>query len=860
MAKLANNSDDRLRQQFLIEQVRPDVIQYPQLLIGCGGTGCDVVRRIVQLWNPNWALRIVLVDSDSTALNDTATALVEELNVPQGNISTIHLQGAMVLRALEDPQMNERVYMPILKSGGIARQDSNTGKWIVDYDLANQAVTHLNDVEAAQQTPSYSRMMFYAERDTISTNISLIIENLLTIRDDLIDNDAGRVRQAARVAVFASAFGGTGAGIVLPIMFAVKDQHEVNLSLYLFDSSFARDEYFGTNEAFRRRANMNEIVCERELDIVLQGLQMTTDDQGRRTGDYLLPELTERNGRDPARYKYDRVFLINRNVYGGKERNIDYEAAKSSVARAFVELSRLQRNGALGGIDQDPYEKNWPEYLCETTRARRKYCSLASSTLKYPRQDVIRYLAYASVGQLYRLAMNMSAPQEQAPRATFFDSLENTFSALKDKVEASTRTYKDERTLKRFKLSKFDELERTLTNTAKSLEDQLYKTGVEPALDEYCKNLRESLKRVYACSLASGDAFLQNVSKVNRDTLNRLNQILQEIPRRASLDSLNLARENVSRKVDSRKAFLGALEKRLICSAKERVLNKVKTALEQFVNTDLRNMTAWSEQRKRIFDDIYRNICDSVEKKRSALLADSSLVTSQWLEGRQKNGNELFELLGISELEEQLSGCLTGMRRLNEAKGDDVARANVNYIFDLFRQRYDEIVPRNVVALLLEMEQQDREKIIRKSYLKASPLYDCENHHGMATHSPISRCFCIVPTLPQGEERYPREFEACFTPQSLQLANAESAGASIVPCSENQDELTFVHIITGLRPNYSRDFSDKKIVFRRAKETRRLGIIPTPIERLNWYNDNEKNKFKGNDQFHGRDPDSDICL
>ncbi|MBR4753386.1 MAG: hypothetical protein IK077_16685 [Thermoguttaceae bacterium] len=874
------------------------VIQLPQVLIGCGGTGGDMVKLIVRLWDRRQPYRIILIDTDSSALNNTRLELIADLKVPQDHITDFHLDNTLVQRALQDPEVLADDYMPILESGGIAYKDKN-GRWVVDPDKKLDAIQRMANNEAAQQTPAFSRMTFMASRREVSVCIANAISGLL--RQDEAELDAAQNRFGARVAVFGSSFGGTGAGIVLPVMYVVQDNFidndRVELTLWLFDDTFAGDSFFTPKNTFIQQAKINSIICERELDIVQQNLQIlnylpeqqasndqkkpsTQIDQEKQSGpseqnkqparivgskpntaEYLLPLLCESNNDRPAHYKYNQVYIFTRFTYGGSGRNLGFREAQNRVAKTFVDIIRLKQNNGTPALDNDFFDAGMRTHYCAVSGMMRNYRSASSSVLRYPRQKAIDYLSYVALADLCKKTLEVSALN--APPINITLNFSDYTGRISQGVHKLIDDYKRPETIKTFPI---DEADRTVKGRSTEAINTLVQQFVR-SLEKEIQVVKIGMQNAYEQSFAIGKENAKNVITALTTIINELQAQIKGID--SSLAKLTKdaadAKEEAekgglfSNKTEKRTVYLNALEKEVFARATANFLSSSKKILTNKA-VEIQNDSQKYENKKGGIQELSERLEEEARKllKRiegfDEIQGTGNIFTVASLNAKKIDAKVLAGILEMDDLSEKLAGILTGDVRLPGVEGVDVKKANRNKMLVATQTYYKQTLPKSIVDYLSQLP--NRVELIRHAYLSASPLFSCAAHHGITRLAPNSYCFCIAPRLPQGETQ-PVEFTSCFETTNLNIKMADGKGASIVSCSDDNEELVFVHILTGLRPNYETHFTDKKRVFLEQRKRDVIGITPLPMDKYDCYNEEEARRF-GWDPVRrvGRDPES----
>lgn len=403
------------------------------LLIGLGGTGIDMAFRVAKRQDAVYSrtgnapnASVVLVDTDKRDLENGKVRFRETTLVP--TLAPLDPQYAAPLRY---PQ-NES-FQKILRTIGCF---DSAGK--IDTRRVDILKRLTSDATAARQTPALSRAPFMANFNQLAGLFRQKGNDLLNIGRNT------HIGAGLQIAVFCSSFGGTGAGLALPTLYALRKElgSVPKISLYLFDSSFAEARDFRGDDDFIARARANSYMIEREID-VLQSVGVFDDEQAKRR----TPILTDVYGGKKDRY--DRVFLFGENLSAPrKSQEATFGEAKENVARAFVEGVRLERLNERFGEQQDDFDLYYylPSYRDPFSGMPREYCSTAYVPIvvgTVPAAELaLDWARKLSVVQFLKFATKRETG-EKAPSWPYFSNYFSNNLAIEDVSDSVARYLKE---------------------------------------------------------------------------------------------------------------------------------------------------------------------------------------------------------------------------------------------------------------------------------------------------------------------------------------------------------------------------------------------------------------------------------
>ena len=326
----------------------------PTLLIGIGGTGSGIVQRVYELATPEQreTLAFVIFDTDVNELR-----VIEE-NTP--SIKTVQTSSRMTVgEYLEVDEYSRNSWFPVNRI------------------LNSKALT-----EGAGQVRAISRLAMN----------TTIMQGRMTPLDEAIEGlyrlNGESTVQAPRIIITGSLCGGTGSGLILPISLYVRNYMTTKLQQgsAIIRGFFLLPEVFDgviRTQSERNNLRSNAYAALRELD----AFNMKAD--GKLPDEYDLHFYAPRAGsRQPEEYAgrpLDFCFLFDaQNINGQKLRSFaEYKehAAHCIYGMAVAPTSKRSNSSEDNVIREIIY-----------AGGRNRYAGAGSSILRYPTDDVKRYL------------------------------------------------------------------------------------------------------------------------------------------------------------------------------------------------------------------------------------------------------------------------------------------------------------------------------------------------------------------------------------------------------------------------------------------------------------------------------------
>lgn len=328
----------------------------PTLIVGLGGTGSDIVKRVANQVNREQAqhIRFVVFDTDVNEL-----ALIREEN---NLIYTVQTSTKMTV-------------------GEYLEQDTHArDNWFPVSPILNKKTL----TEGAGQVRAISRL-------ALDTAIRAgYIEPLHKAIEELNRLNGERAEQALRVIIVSSLAGGTGSRLILPVALYIRNHLTTRYKQHanIMRGFFILPEVF--YEVIPGQSERNNLRCNayatlRELDAFLM------------KGDGTLPkkysdlkfEVPRVGSREYDSYNvtpYDFCFLFDAQNKDGKKLT-SFEEYKEHAANCIYAQS-------IGPMNKrnNSSEDNVVRLLC-MTNGRSRYCGAGTAMLVYPFRDVREYLA-----------------------------------------------------------------------------------------------------------------------------------------------------------------------------------------------------------------------------------------------------------------------------------------------------------------------------------------------------------------------------------------------------------------------------------------------------------------------------------
>lgn len=327
----------------------------PTLLVGIGGTGSGIVQRVYELATEEQRKNIGFVVFD-TDVNELRT--IEE-KTPQ--IKTVQTSSRMTVgEYLDADEYSRDSWFPVNKI------------------LNSKALT-----EGAGQVRAISRL-------ALNTTIK---QGRMTPIDEAIENlyelNGQKIVQAPRVIITGSLCGGTGSGLVLPVSLYIRNFMSTKLqqgSAIIRGFFLLPDVYDGVIKTQSERNNLrsNAYAAIREIDAFMM------KDDGSLPDQYDLHFYAPRAGsKQPEEYTgrpMDFCFLFDaQNINGQKLKSFaDYKehAAHCIYGMAIAPTSKRSNSSEDNVIREIVF-----------AGGRNRYAGAGSAILRYPTEDVKKYLA-----------------------------------------------------------------------------------------------------------------------------------------------------------------------------------------------------------------------------------------------------------------------------------------------------------------------------------------------------------------------------------------------------------------------------------------------------------------------------------
>jgi hypothetical protein len=327
----------------------------PTLLVGIGGTGSGIVQRVYELATEEQRKNIGFVVFD-TDVNELRT--IEE-KTPQ--IKTVQTSSRMTVgEYLEVDEYSKNTWFPVNKI------------------LNSKALT-----EGAGQVRAISRL---ALNTTIKQGKMTPIDEAI---ESLYELNGQKTVQAPRVIITGSLCGGTGSGLVLPISLYIRNFMNTKLqqgSAIIRGFFILPDVYDGVIKTQSERNNLrsNAYAAIREIDAFMM------KDDGSLPEQYDLHFYAPRAGsKQPEEYTgrpMDFCFLFDaQNINGQKLKSFaSYKehAAHCIYGMAIAPTSKRSNSSEDNVIREIVF-----------AGGRNRYAGAGSAILRYPTDDVKKYLA-----------------------------------------------------------------------------------------------------------------------------------------------------------------------------------------------------------------------------------------------------------------------------------------------------------------------------------------------------------------------------------------------------------------------------------------------------------------------------------
>lgn len=327
----------------------------PTLLVGIGGKGGVIVQRVYELASPEQRehMGFVVFDTDVNELRE-----IEE-HTPK--IRTVQTSNRMTVgEYLEADEYSRNMWFPVNRI------------------LNSKALT-----EGAGQVRAISRLAF---NTTVKQGK---MEPLDEAIDELYELNGERTVQAPRVIITGSVCGGTGSGLVLPISMYIRNYMSTKLQQgsAIIRGFFLLPEVFDSviaTQSERNNLRCNAYAAIREIDAF-----MMKDDGSLPDGfdvHFYAPRAGSKQSEEYTGRPMDFCFLYDaQNINGQKLKSfVDYieHAAHCIYGMAVAPTSKRSNSSEDNVIREIVF-----------AGGRNRYAGAGSSILRYPTDDVRRYLA-----------------------------------------------------------------------------------------------------------------------------------------------------------------------------------------------------------------------------------------------------------------------------------------------------------------------------------------------------------------------------------------------------------------------------------------------------------------------------------
>lgn len=328
----------------------------PTLLIGLGGAGSKIVRRVSKMVREEQRshLAFVIFDTDINELRENRkTPFVKSIQISTNLTVGEYLSIDMHARDTWFP---------------------------VNAILNSKTLT-----DGAGQVRAVSRLAFDSALRAGK------LEPLHEAIQDLYRLEEGEEEQALRVIIVSSLAGGTGSGLFLPVALYIKNylamrfRQNANITRGFFLLPEVFDEVI-PGQVERKNLQSNAYAALRELDAFLMKGDATLAERYRDTVRIEFPRTASDDYDEYLIRPYDFCFLFDaQNAEGRKLNSHDQyldHAANCIYAQSIGPMNSRSNSS----------EDNVIRLLCEE-RGRNRYAGAGSSMLVYPVEDVKEYLS-----------------------------------------------------------------------------------------------------------------------------------------------------------------------------------------------------------------------------------------------------------------------------------------------------------------------------------------------------------------------------------------------------------------------------------------------------------------------------------
>ena len=449
------------------ENLKPNEITAPTLFIGVGGTGSKIVKLVAEMCKPGEQENVNFVCLD-TNVNDLNSVASSKANIYYMQTSSTQTVGDY-LNYDRDARCN---WFP---------------KNAVIYDKTVS--------EGAGQVRAISRLALNASIKTGKIN------SLYAAIDDLFRKDGKEMKQAMRVVIVSTASGGTGSGIMTPLAMFVRDyvtNKYPNASLIVRALVLLPETLDSviSSSSERESQRRNAYATIKEINAFMMkgsGFFDVTVDLKRYSDlsiDFAVPGSDEM--KKLGLLPFDFCFLLDgQNAEDSTMVNISQYIQQAARALYQQNIGPMQRD-AFSMEDNIIKEMSAPGKY-----GRNRFGGIGAGTLRYPYEDVVRYVAYS-------WAMDAIGGEGEAAKWARYDRQHlNKVREAKQQGKPETEWPKLEESYVSDVASGRDNFSTTLYNTYLSTADERVDTFLGALLENVLGRVKENHEisnAVLACS------------------------------------------------------------------------------------------------------------------------------------------------------------------------------------------------------------------------------------------------------------------------------------------------------------------------------------------------------------------------
>lgn len=330
----------------------------PTLLVGLGGTGCEIVGRVYALASEQQqkSIQFAFLDTDANELRE------RKLKAPQAHTVQTSRRITVGQALRDDPEAFLNTFP-------------------INPQLMNKPLT-----EGAGQIRAVSKLAFdMCVREGRLSGLHEAINNLQKLNSDDME-------QSIRVLIVSTLVGGTGSGIILPVAMYLRNYLENNCNKKPIIRAFCMlPEIFfndtGKTEVEKSNLRTNAYATLRELDAFMLRADSNPDDDIRKRFTLKMPKpgavgQYEEYEQNPLDY----CFLFDAQNLDGETLS-DLQAYKKHAAECIyaAAISRLHKR--LNSSEDNTILERCAE------NGRNRYCGVGAAKLIYPDKAVRDYVA-----------------------------------------------------------------------------------------------------------------------------------------------------------------------------------------------------------------------------------------------------------------------------------------------------------------------------------------------------------------------------------------------------------------------------------------------------------------------------------